>query len=227
MTGLMLLSFIMMVASSFIAGWSDITAGSGLKSDAAAVSPVTAYAWMVANCLSTAFFALMMRSKIKQVNFKDFDTVYYNNLLSIPVLLVFSALTEVGEFWRVYEKYTVGDGVGQLNGLVVSIILSSISSFAISYGSSWCVRVTSSTTYSMVGALNKLPISIFGMVLFDDAVTFGQVSGVIIAFVAGIVYSYSKNQQNLQKSKENPPLPLHSQMESNRDVLFENKALKD
>lgn len=34
--------------------------------------------------------------------------------------------------------------------------------------------------HSMVGALNKLPISIFGMVLFDDAVGFGQVAGVLI-----------------------------------------------
>jgi GDP-mannose transporter len=53
-------------------------------------------------------------------------------------------------------------------------------SFGISYGSSWCVRVTSSTTYSMVGALNKLPISIFGMLIFDDAVGAGQIAGVLL-----------------------------------------------
>lgn len=145
-TSLMLTAFIMMVASSFIAGWADLASGNLLKKDAAAVGPVVPYLWMIANCLSTAFYALMMRSKIKQVNFKDYDTVYFNNLLSIPVLLIFSMLTEVGEFRKVYAKYT-GDAKGELNGLLFSIAVSSVASFAISYGSSWCVRVTSSTTY--------------------------------------------------------------------------------
>jgi GDP-mannose transporter len=94
--------------------------------------------------------------------------------------LIASLLTEVDEGRRVYEKYTVGDSAGQGFGLWVAILVSSVMSFGISYGSSWCVRVTSSTTYSMVGALNKLPISIFGMLLFDDAVGLGQILGVLL-----------------------------------------------
>lgn len=31
-----------------------------------------------------------MRKRIKLTGFKDWDTMYYNNLLSIPVLLVMS-----------------------------------------------------------------------------------------------------------------------------------------
>lgn len=54
----------------------------------------------------------------------------------------------------------------------------------------------------MVGALNKLPISIFGMFLFDDKITFGGVFGVLIAFSAGVLYSISKNQQNSNAPKK-------------------------
>lgn len=35
-----------------------------------------------------------MRKRIKLTNFKDFDTVYYNNLLSIPLLIVPSIIFE-------------------------------------------------------------------------------------------------------------------------------------
>lgn len=35
-----------------------------------------------------------MRKRIKATGFSDWDTMFYNNLLSIPVLAVFSLLVE-------------------------------------------------------------------------------------------------------------------------------------
>lgn len=35
-----------------------------------------------------------MRKRIKVTGFSDWDSMFYNNLLSIPVLLVFSVLVE-------------------------------------------------------------------------------------------------------------------------------------
>lgn len=52
------------------------------------------YFWMAINCISSASFVLYMRKRIKFFSFKDFDTVYYNNLLSIPLLLIPSLLLE-------------------------------------------------------------------------------------------------------------------------------------
>ena len=77
-TSLMLLSFGMMLSSSVVAAYSDITQGRLLKDSAQDISPVIPYFWMFANCLTTAFYALTMRAKIKLVGFQDFDTVYYN-----------------------------------------------------------------------------------------------------------------------------------------------------
>ncbi|KAJ3068355.1 GDP-mannose transporter into the lumen of the Golgi [Podochytrium sp. JEL0797] len=205
-TKLVLISFLMLGTSSLIAGWSDIAGGKVVKPGSASL--FTAYFWMTLNCLTTAFFSLFLRAKIKDVGFKDFDTVYFNNLLSIPVLLVSSLLFEGGAFAESYARFVdPGEDSGDLFWLVTAIVVSSVSAFAISYGSSWCVRVTSSTTYSMVGALNKLPISISGMLFFSDPVTFGSVSGVIIAFCGGIFYAYAKNQQMLQ-NQQRLPVPV-------------------
>lgn len=42
----------------------------------------------------SAGYVLAMRKRIKVTNFKDWDSMYYNNLLSIPVLVFFSVLFE-------------------------------------------------------------------------------------------------------------------------------------
>ncbi|KAI9347639.1 hypothetical protein BDR26DRAFT_911066 [Obelidium mucronatum] len=204
-TPLVLVAFSMLIMSSLIAGWSDIASGNVVKKGTDEVGLFVAYFWMALNCLTTAFFSLFLRSKIKDFNFKEFDTVYFNNLLSIPVLVVSSLLFEGGAFADSYARFVVpGEESGDLFWLIVAIGVSSVSAFAISYGGSWCVRVTSSTTYSMVGALNKLPISISGMIFFSDPVTFGSVSGVIIAFFGGIVYAYAKSKQALQNQGRLP-----------------------
>lgn len=49
---------------------------------------------MATNCISSAAFVLYMRKRIKLTNFKDFDTVFYNNLLSIPLLIIPSFIFE-------------------------------------------------------------------------------------------------------------------------------------
>jgi GDP-mannose transporter len=46
------------------------------------------------NCFVSAGYVLAMRKRIKVTNFKDWDSMYYNNLLSIPVLVFFSVLFE-------------------------------------------------------------------------------------------------------------------------------------
>lgn len=70
------------------------------------------YVWMLANCLVSAAYVrtfdkqkghgvdtilwqvLAMRKKIKVTGFSDWDSMFYNNLLSIPVLLLSSLIVE-------------------------------------------------------------------------------------------------------------------------------------
>lgn len=52
------------------------------------------YVWMALNCACSAAYVLTMRKRIKATGFKDWDTMFYNNLLTIPVLLVMSWAVE-------------------------------------------------------------------------------------------------------------------------------------
>jgi GDP-mannose transporter len=75
-----------------IAGWADIH--DMLSNITVVDSTFLGYFWMAANCFATAAFVLYMRKRIKLTNFKDFDTVYYNNLISIPLLIIPSFIFE-------------------------------------------------------------------------------------------------------------------------------------
>lgn len=55
---------------------------------------VRGYVWMVMNCAVSATYILYMRLTIRKVEFADFDSVYYNNVLAIPVLGILSIFTE-------------------------------------------------------------------------------------------------------------------------------------
>ena len=195
-TTMALSSFLLMVFSSVIAYYGD-------KGEVKTVDDQFAlylgYFWMFTNCFASAAFVLIMRKRIKLTNFKDFDTMYYNNLLSIPILLVFTFLFENWTPENLEKNFPADNRVAT----IVAMVLSGASSVGISYCSAWCVRVTSSTTYSMVGALNKLPIALSGLIFFNAAVNFWSVSSIFVGFVAGLVYAVAKQKQ--QKEAQGLP----------------------
>ena len=127
--------------------------------------------------------------------------MYYNNLLTIPVLLVLSILTEDWSAENMTKNFPLADRNRKITGMVYS----GLAAIFISYCSAWCIRVTSSTTYSMVGALNKLPIAISGLVFFAAPVTFGSVSAIIVGSIAGVIYAVAKVKGS---SPSGPGLPM-------------------
>ncbi|PHH77587.1 hypothetical protein CDD82_3449 [Ophiocordyceps australis] len=190
-TPLALLSFGLMVLSSVVAAWADIQSAITGQSQTAVSTLNSGYAWMGLNVFCTASYVLGMRKVIKKMNFKDWDTMFYNNLLTIPVLIICSFLAE--DWSR--TNFSKNFPEASRNGMVIGMVYSGLAAIFISYCSAWCIRVTSSTTYSMVGALNKLPIAISGLIFFSAPVTLGSVSAIFIGFVSGIVYAWARVRQ--------------------------------
>ncbi|RMD42896.1 hypothetical protein DV735_g2200, partial [Chaetothyriales sp. CBS 134920] len=188
-----LFSFGLMVLSSVVAAWADVkhaleSHGSSTGASAQLATLNAGYIWMLVNCLSSAAYLLCMRKRIKLTNFKDFDTMFYNNLLTIPILLVSSFVLEDWSSINLAKNFPPQ----ARNAIIGAMVFTGLASIFISYTSAWCVRATSSTTYSMVGALNKLPIAVSGLVFFDAPVTIPSVTAIFIGFVSGIVYAVAK-----------------------------------
>jgi GDP-mannose transporter len=142
--------------------------------------------------------------------------MYYNNMLTIPVLIVLSLMVEDWSTPNLARNFPIESR----NSLFIGMIYSGLAAIFISYCSAWCIRVTSSTTYSMVGALNKLPIAISGLVFFSAPITVGSVSAIFLGFVSGIVYAWARIRQTdvakMALPTKQPTMSASSQ--SNRDA---------
>ena len=142
--------------------------------------------------------------------------MFYNNLLTIPVLIVCSLLVED---WSA-ENMAKNFPPETRNALMIGMVYSGLAAIFLSYCSAWCIRVTSSTTYSMVGSLNKLPIAVSGLIFFDAPITFGSVSAILLGFVSGLVFTWAKVRQKAQPAGILPTTQpmMSASSQSNRDA---------
>ncbi|KNE63029.1 UDP-galactose transporter [Allomyces macrogynus ATCC 38327] len=190
----MLAAFAIMVLSSVVAA----------RADTATTTDPWGYAWVAANCVASAIYVLHMRKSIQTLGLKDLDTVYLNNLLTTPLFL---ALSHIADPWSVLADPAHAVHVGPF---FKSALVSGFAAFGISFASAWAMRVVNATTYSMVGALNKLPISVAGLVFLGEPATPGSISSILLGFAAGMLYSKAKRDHDRDRAQSIKPgdLPL-------------------
>ncbi|GAA6024990.1 hypothetical protein JCM10207_002104, partial [Rhodosporidiobolus poonsookiae] len=143
-TGLTMVSFGLMVVSSLMAASPDLIAWfNGDVAPKSGGQSSAGYLWMMINCFVSAGYVLAMRKRIKVTNFKDWDSMYYNNLLSIPVLVVFSLLFENWSGANLARNFPEETRTPLLSLMAFS----GAAAVFISYCTAWTVRTTSSTTF--------------------------------------------------------------------------------
>ncbi|GLT48789.1 hypothetical protein SLA2020_223880 [Shorea laevis] len=150
------------------------------------------YAWQIINCVLTASYSLALRhvmDKAKQLtrsgSLNEVSMVLLNNLLSLPfaIFLIF-----LFDEW----KYVVNADVIQLPMFWVVATASGLLGLAISFTSMWFLHQTGPTTYSLVGSLNKIPISVAGLVLFNVPLSLTNMFSITFGLFAGIFFARAK-----------------------------------
>lgn len=72
----------------------------------------------------------------------------------------------------------------------------------------------------MVGALNKLPLAIAGILFFADPVTFGGVVAILMGFVSGLTYNVAKSGKKKAADGLLPTSnPMSASSQSQKDAL--------
>ncbi|RDX87289.1 GDP-mannose transporter GONST1 [Mucuna pruriens] len=124
------------------------------------------YAWQTLNCFLTASYSLTLRRVMdtakqltKSGNLNEFSMVLLNNTLSLPLgLFLIIVFNEV--------DYLLRTPLLRLPSFWLVMTFSGFLGLAISFTSMWFLHQTGATTYSLVGSLNKIPLSIAGILLF-------------------------------------------------------------
>lgn len=179
-----ILSCAIMILGAFLAAANDITF-SGIG-----------YFWMVSNCCCTAGYVLYMKHATKTVRLPKFGMVFYNNLLSLPILLVGAAVR--GEF----STFLGTDELHTTSYLSLSLYAGLVG-FFLNLATLWCVSNNSATTYAVVGALNKIPLAVLGWFLFKTPITNKALVFLSMSMCGGFLYTYTK----LREVERPPNLP--------------------
>lgn len=165
-----------MVVSSVVAGFNDLTFN------------LYGYTWALINCVSSTAYVLYMKLVLKNTGVSEFAAVLLNNFIALPMLLPFIIYGD-----QLYPA------LEYLHRATVSFwllfIVNGLSGFLLSLSSFWCVKTTSPTTYSMVGSLNKIPLTLIGWLLFSAPMTSLGVASVSTGLAGGILYTLAKARQ--------------------------------
>ncbi|GLC35477.1 hypothetical protein PLESTB_000203200 [Pleodorina starrii] len=153
------------------------------------------YTWQVVNCLFTSAYALCLRNVMDQVpkhtadgqKMDEFSMVYYNNLLSIPPLLLLMAV--FGEFGSLAHQPALA-----LPSFQIVALLGGLIGFAISFSSLWFLSQTTATIYSLIGSLNKFPIATVGILAFDEPTNVKNLASIVIGLGAGVIFTQYKSK---------------------------------
>jgi len=171
-----ILSCAIMILGAFLAAANDITF-SGIG-----------YFWMVSNCCCTAGYVLYMKHATKTVRLPKFGMVFYNNLLSLPILLAGAAVR--GEF-----RTFLGTGELHTTSYLSLSLYAGLVGFFLNLATLWCVSNNSATTYAVVGALNKIPLAVLGWFLFKTPITHKALVFLSMSMCGGFLYTYTKMRE--------------------------------
>lgn len=94
-----------------------------------------------------------------------------------------------GEFDSLFNQPALNNpiflAVGSMGGII---------GFLISFSSLWFLSQTTATIYSLVGALNKIPVAIVGLFAFHEPTNPKNLASIIIGLAAGVVFAYAKSK---------------------------------
>ncbi|XP_062196365.1 GDP-mannose transporter GONST1-like [Phragmites australis] len=135
------------------------------------------------------FSSLGAKQTTKSGNLNEFSMVLLNNILSLPLgIILVLGFNEL--------EYLLETPLLRMPQFWLVITASGVLGLAISFTSMWFLHQTSATTYSLVDSLNKIPLSIAGMVLFKVRTSMENSLSILFGLLAGVFFARAKLRDN-------------------------------
>jgi len=175
---------LVMSLGAAVAGFTDLTFS------------LPGYCWVLTCAVSTALYLLFIDKLGRESGLPDLGLLFYNNLLSFPLmlgsLLLSGELNEVMKYPRLYDR-----------DFQVFFIVSAMQACLLNFLIFLCTRVNSPLITSVTGTVKDLVTNGLGMTLFGDF-PFNplNVASIAICFSGSVWYSRLKFVASQPKPKE-------------------------
>jgi len=142
----------------------------------------------------TALYLILIAKKSKETGLNTFGLMFYNNLLSLPVIVIIVIVTEWDVLMQFEHWYNIG--------FHFFFWLSAFQAFALNYFVFLCSTVNSPLTTSITGQLKSIIQTILGLFTFGGVVVTTSLGiGLTTSTVGGIWYGYLKYSEQINKAK--------------------------
>lgn len=143
------------------------------------------YIWAALNVVSNVAYLASLRIYLRDPAITPLSKTFHSNLLSIiPILPMSFAFSEIPAVITALNASSFW--------FKLAYLLSGLLTTAVCASAFWTISVTNGSTLSFIGGLNKLPIILLSLFIFDMRVSYAGWVGVILGVVAGFIFVRSK-----------------------------------
>jgi len=147
------------------------------------------YGWLLVNTAATCSYNLYTKHTLNVIKFEakpaSWSAVWYNNVLSVPVLLAIMLWT--GELAPAIAELKRMPSSGHL-----AIVISGVIGFSISYTGFWLQHLVSATTFTVLTNLNKIVSVIMSFFIFNTPLSTVSWIGLGVSLSGAYLYSWEK-----------------------------------
>jgi len=180
-------SVVLMVAGAFVAGYGDLTFN------------FVGYSLTILNCLVTAGYLVTIKLTKQRTGCGEFEMMFYNNIESIPIVLLIVLLFEARDVLQYEYLFDFG--------FIMCFLMSSVLAFLLNWFIFLCSTVNSPLTTSVTGQIKAIVSTIIGLFIFGDVIiTSMLIIGLLISTVGSVYYGVIKYRQQMANKK--PVLPV-------------------
>mmetsp|Transcript_23991 Transcript_23991/g.37614 ORF Transcript_23991/g.37614 Transcript_23991/m.37614 type:complete len:276 (+) Transcript_23991:2-829(+) len=145
---------------------------------------VEGYTWMLTNVAANVSHLLVLRKLKLNKDLSNTQILHYSAIWSlfwlVPVGLfedIRRSVRSLAKMPPFFKLVVLSTGINHILAFLATI---------------WCLERTSGSTYSVVGALNKVPIAIMGFMFFNTPTTKLGVAGVCLGLTGGLFFTLAK-----------------------------------
>eukprot|EP00753_Platysulcus_tardus_P012441 PLAT3359.18.p2 GENE.PLAT3359.18~~PLAT3359.18.p2 ORF type:complete len:327 (-),score=150.08 PLAT3359.18:137-1117(-) len=166
----------------------------------AGATDLTFHAWgyilVQLNCLVTAGYLVYINRMTRTDALNKFGLMFYNNLLSWPVVAV---LVYASGEWEELQSY---EYLSDRN-FQICLFISSAQAFFLNYAIFLCTSLNSALTTSVTGQIKNIVTTGVGLFIFGDVIlTFSNFTGLLIGVVGSAWYSWLKYAESEARKKK-------------------------